>query len=125
MAYVINKFNGEKLTVLEDGTLDTSTSLGLVGRNYTGYGEIQNENYVYLLENFANSTAPAKPVTGQTWYNTSTKTLSVYSGTGWAPAGGAVVSNTAPNTAVDAASTNHSRLGWEKNFCPASGPLGY
>lgn len=106
MAYVINKFNGEKLTVLEDGTLDTSTSLGLVGRNYTGYGEIQNENYVYLLENFANSTAPAKPVTGQTWYNTSTKTLSVYSGTGWAPAGGAVVSNTAPNTAVDAASTN-------------------
>lgn len=106
MAYVINKFNGERLTVLEDGTLDSSTSLGLVGRNYTGYGEIQNENFVFILENFANSTAPSKPITGQTWYNTSTKTLNVYSGTGWAPAGGAAVSNTAPNSAIDAASTN-------------------
>ncbi len=106
MAYVINKFNGERLTVLEDGTLDTSTSLGLVGRNYTGYGETQNENFVFILENFANSTAPTKPITGQTWYNTSTKTLNVYSGTGWSPAGGASVSDTAPNSAIDAASTN-------------------
>jgi len=106
MAYVINKFNGERLTILEDGTLDNSTSLGLVGRNYTGYGETQNENFVFILENFANSTAPSKPITGQTWYNTSTKTLNVYSGTGWSPAGGASVSDTAPNSAVDAASTN-------------------
>ena len=44
MAYIINKFSGGQLVVLEDGTLDTSTSLGLVGRNYVGYGEIQNEN---------------------------------------------------------------------------------
>jgi len=106
MAYVINKFNGDRLTILEDGTKNESTSLGLVGRNYVGYGEIQNENFVFLLENFANSTAPSKPLAGQTWYNTSTKTLNVYSGTGWAPAGGAAVSNTAPNTAIDAASTN-------------------
>ena len=98
MAYVINKFNGDRLTILEDGTKNESTSLGLVGRNYVGYGEIQNENFVFLLENFANSTAPSKPLAGQTWYNTSTKTLNVYSGTGWAPAGGAAVSNTAPNT---------------------------
>jgi len=37
MAYVINKFNGVQLVVLDDGTIDTSTSLGLVGRNYVGW----------------------------------------------------------------------------------------
>ena len=106
MAYVINKFNGERLTVLEDGTLDTSTSVGLLGRNYTGYGEIFNENFLFLLENFANPTAPARPVAGQTWYNTSTNTLYAYSGIGWAATGGASVSEIAPNVAVDAASTS-------------------
>jgi hypothetical protein len=37
MAYIINRFSGQQLVVLEDGTLDTSTSLGLLGRNYTGF----------------------------------------------------------------------------------------
>ena len=50
MAYVINKFSGQQLVVLDDGTLDTTTSLGLVGRNYVGYGETQNENFVFLLD---------------------------------------------------------------------------
>ncbi len=96
MSYVINKTTGAQLIVLEDGTLDTSTSLGLVGRNYTGYGEIQNENFVYLLENFANDTAPARPLEGQTWFNTSVKTLNVYNGTDWGPVGSAVLSSTPP-----------------------------
>ena len=48
MAYVINKFSGPRLTVLEDGTLDVSTSIGLVGRNYSGYGEVFNENFLFL-----------------------------------------------------------------------------
>ena len=49
MAYVINKFSGPRLTILEDGTLDVSTSIGLVGRNYSGYGEVFNENFLFLL----------------------------------------------------------------------------
>ena len=106
MAYVINKFSGPRLTVLEDGTLDTTTSIGLVGRNYSGYGEVFNENFLFLLENFANAIAPSRPIAGQTWYNTATKTLYAYSGSGWSPTGGATVSNTAPNVAVDAASTS-------------------
>lgn len=96
MAYVINKFDGTQLVVLEDGTLDTSTSLGLVGRNYTGYGEIQNENFVFLLENFANQNPPGRPLKGQTWFNTSTGSLNVYSGTDWGPVGSTVVSDTEP-----------------------------
>ena len=65
MSYIINRFNGTQLVVLDDGTIDTSTSLGLVGRNYVGYGETQNENFVFLLENFANSAPPSRPITGQ------------------------------------------------------------
>jgi hypothetical protein len=100
MAYVINKFSGEQLIVLEDGTIDTSTSIGLVGRNYVGYGETQNENFVFLLENFANDAPPSRPLAGQTWFNTINNVVYVYDGVSWAPVGAAVldpVAPTAPN----------------------------
>ena len=58
MSYVINRTNGDILINLPDGALDNSTGLSLVGRNYIGYGEIQQENFIKLLENFANSTRP-------------------------------------------------------------------
>ncbi len=96
MAYIINKYSGEPLVNLEDGTLDTSTSLGLIGRNYVGYGETQNENFVYLLENFANPAAPPTPLVGQLWYNTETKIVNAYNGQTWSPVGNAEVSSIAP-----------------------------
>jgi hypothetical protein len=96
MAYIINRFSGSQLTVLEDGTIDVSTSLGLVGRNYTGYGEIQNENFLYLLENFSNISPPSRPLSGQTWFNTSNSTLNVYDGNDWKAVGSAVVSDSQP-----------------------------
>ena len=98
MAYVINKFSGEQLVVLEDGTIDTSTSLGLVGRNYVGYGETQNENFVYLLENFANKNPPSRPLAGQIWFNTTDNLAYIYNGTTWAVVGAAVVSTTSPDS---------------------------
>jgi hypothetical protein len=96
MAYVINKFSGEELIVLDDGTLDTTTSLGLVGRNYVGYGETQNENFLFLLENFANTAPPSRPITGQIWFNTTDDTAYAYDGTQWNPIGSAAVSATTP-----------------------------
>ena len=96
MAYVINKFSGEELIVLDDGTLDTTTSLGLVGRNYVGYGETQNENFVFLLENFANTAPPSRPIVGQIWFNTTDDTAYAYDGTQWNPIGSAAVSATTP-----------------------------
>ena len=96
MAYVINKFSGEQLVVLSDGTLDTTTSLGLVGRNYVGYGETQNENFVFLLENFANDSPPSRPLVGQIWFSTTDNTAYSYDGTQWNPIGSASVSPTAP-----------------------------
>lgn len=96
MAYVINRFSGQQLVVLEDGTLDTSTSIGLLGRNYVGYGEVQNENFLFLLENFANEDPPSRPIAGQTWYNTLTKSLNIYTGEEWGPVGTAIVDNSEP-----------------------------
>lgn len=96
MAYLINRYDGTELVVLEDGTLDTTTSIGLLGRNYTGYGEVQNENFLHLLENFANSEPPTRPISGQVWYDTSNKTLNIYDGTVWAPVGSAAFSATEP-----------------------------
>jgi hypothetical protein len=99
MAYIVNKFNGAQLIVLEDGTIDTSTSLGLVGRNYVGYGETQNENFVFLLENFANQSPPSRPLQGQIWFNTTTNLTYAYDGINWNPIGAAVLSTTAPTDA--------------------------
>ncbi len=98
MAYQVNKFNGETLVNVADGTIDTTTDLRLVGKNYAGYGEVQNENFVHLLESFANNTAPPKALTGQIWYDTTstTKKLKYYDGSRWKVAGGAEASATAP-----------------------------
>lgn len=96
MAYVINKFNGEELVVLEDGTINTTTSVNLVGRNYVGYGELQNENFVFLLENFANDAPPPRPLTGQIWFNTDDNSANVYDGVAWTPIGTAKVSDIEP-----------------------------
>jgi hypothetical protein len=96
MAYVINKSDGSVLLSLQDGLLDTSTSIGLLGRNYTGYGEIQNENFIFLLENFANVNPPARPIRGQTWFNTTDNILNVYTGELWIPVGAATPAETPP-----------------------------
>jgi len=79
MSYIINRYNGSLLVTVPDGTINTTTtSLGLIGRSVTEYGTVQNENYVYLLENFSNSTAPLQPILGQLWYNSTTDTISTY-----------------------------------------------
>jgi hypothetical protein len=80
MSYIINNTRGQIVAVVGDGTINTTaTDLALVGRAVTNYGDYQNENYVYLLENFANGTAPTQPILGQLWYDSSTDLLCAYS----------------------------------------------
>ena len=80
MSYIINNSRGQIVAVVADGTTNsTATDLTLVGRAVTNFGEFQNENYVYLLENFADSVAPSQPILGQLWYNSSTDEISAYS----------------------------------------------
>jgi hypothetical protein len=76
MAYTIVKSDGAVLTTIADGTINTtSTSLGLPGRNYAGYGQSLDTNFVHVMENFADGTPPPNPLRGQLWYNTSANTL--------------------------------------------------
>lgn len=78
MAYTIVKSDGQVLTTIADGQINTtSTSLGLPGRNYAGYGQTLDTNFVHILENFASTTPPANPLRGQLWYNTNNQTLYV------------------------------------------------
>ena len=80
MSYTIYKTNGLQLLTLLDGTLNDKYGIKLVGKNYINYGTAQNENFVYLQENFANDTAPIYPLTGQLWYNTQSNTVSFFDG---------------------------------------------
>jgi hypothetical protein len=78
MAYTIIKSDGTTLTTIADGTINTtSTSLALPGRNYAGYGQAQDSNFVHVVENFADTTPPSNPLRGQMWYNTNANTMYV------------------------------------------------
>jgi hypothetical protein len=95
MSYTINLTNGSTLIPggLSDGTVDTThSSLTLIGRDYAGYGQFLNENFIYLLENFANNASPANPLKGQLWWDTTNNVLKVYSGTSWKISTGATSS---------------------------------
>ena len=86
MAYTITTTAGATLASIADGTVNsTNTSLTLIGKNYAGYGIFLNENYIKLLENFYNSSAPTAPLAGQLWYDSTNNLLKVYNGTIWKP----------------------------------------
>jgi hypothetical protein len=97
MAYQLDRFNGTFLVNVEDGSIESnSTDLRFVGKNYAGYGEVQNENFLHLLENFANTTPPPKVLSGQIWYDNANKKLKFYDGTKFRVAGGSEIGATAP-----------------------------
>lgn len=97
MPVTINKTDGTVLATLTDGAINVSASgLTLVGNLYRGYGEVINENFVKLLENFSNSSAPTVPLVGQLWYDTADKKIKVYRSTGFVPLGVTVSSSAEP-----------------------------
>ena len=98
MGYRINRTDGELLIDLTDGTIDnTTTDITLIGRNYKGFGELVNENFVSILENFASTSAPANPMIGQLWWDKQDTRLKVYDGTSFRSAAGTVISSSQPS----------------------------
>jgi hypothetical protein len=86
MSYEIRKYDGTVLLTLNDGIADTgNSSLTFIGKNLSNFGKQQNENFLYLLENFAGNTEPANPLRGQLWYDTTNYVIRLYNGGEWAP----------------------------------------
>ena len=100
MAYTVNKTDGTILATVADGTIDTTTDLTLIGKNYAGYGEFFNENLVKLLENFSNTSAPASPVAGQMWWDKTNSLLKVYNGTTFKTVSSSTSSSSTPSSSV-------------------------
>ena len=101
MAYRINRTDGTLITEVIDGTIDSnSIDITLIGRNYAGFGEILNENFVKLLENFASSTSPRNPLQGQLWYDKNENRLKIYDGSTFRAGAGPIVSETQPTALV-------------------------
>jgi hypothetical protein len=99
MAYQINKKDGTVVATVADGQIDRlSTDLTLIGKNYSGFGEALNENFIKLLENFASTTRPTHPIRGQIWFDVSQLKLKVYSGTQFLPVSSATIANTQPTS---------------------------
>jgi len=101
MAYKINNTFGTLLVTLADGTIDVGTTdLTLIGKGYAGFGEKLNENFVKLLENFNNTSAPSNKIQGQMWYDKTNNQINVYTGSKWKQLGSTVNSTTAPSDAA-------------------------
>jgi hypothetical protein len=99
MAYQVNKTDGTIVATVADGQIDTlSTDLTLIGKNYSGFGEALNENFIKLLENFSSTIQPTNPIKGQIWFDGTENKLKVYSGTAFVPVSSATISNTQPST---------------------------
>ena len=103
MAYTVNKTNSSSSPnqyTVQDGVLNTQTDLSFIGKGYAGYCEIVAENFLHLLENFAGTTEPSKPIQGQLYYDSTNNRLKVYSGSSFTPAGGNVPYQSAAPSAL-------------------------
>lgn len=111
MAYTITRTNGQNPIVIPDGTINTETTVVLVGKNFPNYGAILDQNFLRMLENSANSSPPSAPVTGELWWDSNNITLKVYAGgaVGWKNVGSTTAQATRPNLAT----SNLGDLWWD------------
>ena len=100
MAYTINLTDGSVFATVNDGTVNTASSMTLVGKNYAGYGEFLDENFIHLLENGSNTSAPVAPLTGQLWWDKTNFLLKVYNGSIFKTISAATSSASAPTSNV-------------------------
>ena len=96
MSYTNNLTDGTIYAVVADGTINTASSMTLVGQNYAGYGAFLDSNFIHLLENSSNTTPPGAPLTGQLWWDLGSTLLKVYNGTAWKTISSTTAQSSAP-----------------------------
>jgi len=92
-------YNTKLGLVVEDGTINHETSLKLPGRNATAYGTVIAENFLHLLENFADQVPPHNAVQGQLWFDSQLDELKVNNGVNWVTVNGVNKSTEQPEFA--------------------------
>ena len=108
MAYTINLTNGSTFAVIPDGTVNTASSVTLIGKNYAGYGQFLDTNFIQMIENFAspslagNPTASklAAPLVGQLWWDSTNGLMKVWAGSTWKIMTGSTSGTAQPSTNV-------------------------
>lgn len=110
MSYNIDYSDNSKTPIsIEDKTIDETTSLDLIGKDYSkGYGQIIAQNFLHLLENFASSETPKNPTVGQLWFDTNQNLLKVYTVTSMWKSIGTV--NTSTSNPPETGETNAGDL---------------
>ena len=103
MSYLIRLYDNTLITTVPDGQVDQSTSLNLIGRNVSGFGQYQNDNFVWLLENFAGASEPVNKLQGQIWFDNTAGILRpmAYDGTNWRPLGVTLYSTTSTDATIN------------------------
>lgn len=96
MPYSIDRYSGTTPVVVEDGTINSTFDIKLIGKNYAGYGEVQNENFLHLLESFSGGSEPPRPVSGQIWFDSTASKLKFYDGARFRSTGGAEIGGDEP-----------------------------
>ena len=108
MSYTITLTDGTVFATVADGTVNSSSSVTLVGKNYAGYGSFLDENFIQHLENFSSNSSGgnptssklAAPLTGQIWWDKTNSLLKVYSGSAWKTISAATAQASAPSNNV-------------------------
>lgn len=87
----LNANKAADIVVPVGSVVSNKASLRFTGKGAPGYGSIQQENLMRLLESFADGTAPQYPTVGQEWFDTTENIMKVCTSTSptvWKSLGG-------------------------------------
>ena len=113
MAYTITRTNGLNPIVIPDGTINTSTSMTLIGKNYPNYGAILDQNFIVLLENSASPNKPTSPIVGQLWWDSANNILKVNTDGGTGDSSWKNVGSTTSGPTKPTGNNNIGDLWWD------------
>jgi hypothetical protein len=112
MSYTLNQTDGTPLLILADGIVNVDkTSISLIGKNVSNFGDAQNENFLQMLEHFSNTTQPKGDLlSGQIWYNKNQQVLrpAFFDGSNWRPMAVLLYSNTTTDTLVNGSGRDYA-----------------